>query len=348
MNSFKSRGKIKDKTILFSLVILFLFSLNFISAATIYDEGDCTIYGICEPIVTEYLNVTNYNNISTYNASGNATQFSTSGDKLTLLESWLLDKVIPYIGATKNIDLGVFNLTTTGFGRFRWVDKIESTKPATPPANTLRLYAFDFKGFSVYKYLDDTGMERQLTRDSIFIVKNEIGSTIPIMSAVYDCGSSGNVPLICLARADNLSTMPVIGITIESINDGAFGRVMQVGLLESVNTNAWNEGDILYVSDVQAGNLTTTPPITPNLTQEIGTVLVKGIGEGSIQIVSRALTGDEFGTINSFTVAKNLSVVGSGVFFPDIRKCDDLTTACDNDDTVKIKMPTGLLCCETV
>jgi hypothetical protein len=163
----------------------------------------------------------------------------------------------------------------------------------------VRLYNESIKGFSFLKYLDDGGMKREVLRDSMILVKNTRGSSIAANRIVYATSSEDNIPLVNLAKADSTTTMPAIGVTIESIADGAYGRVMQVGLLEDINTNTFEEGDILFVSDTTAGVPTATAPITPSLTQEIGTVLVKSATAGAIQIISRALTGDEYGTVNN-------------------------------------------------
>jgi hypothetical protein len=199
-----------------------------------------------------------------------------------------------------------------------YIDMLEMTAPATPPTNNLRLYTEAIQGFSFFKYLDDTGMKRQLIRDSMILVKNVRGTTIAASRIVYATGSADGVPTVDTAKADVMATMPAIGVTIESIADGAFGRVMQVGLLENINTSAYSEGDILYVSDSTAGIPTTIAPITPSLTQEIGTVLVVSASTGAIQIIARALTGDEYGTAqNTFYVgdntAGNKSVIFNGV-----------------------------------
>jgi hypothetical protein len=239
-------------------------------------------------------------------ALSTSTWLFNNSNTLDFNETKLNSSYVPYSGAIKNVDLGIYNLTTTGMGQFSYVDKLEITSPGTPPANTLRLSVKDYKGFSVYEFIDDTGMSRRLVRDNVFIGKNTGVSNISAMSAVYDCGSSGNVPSLCLAKSDSISTMPAIGITIEQINTDSFGRVMMVGLLEKINTDSFTEGNTIYVSDTVAGGLTDVAPITPNLTQEMGTVLVKSIGSGSIQIVSRALTGDEYGT------AQNTFVIGNG------------------------------------
>jgi hypothetical protein len=156
----------------------------------------------------------------------------------------------------------------------------------------------DQNDFSVYKYKDSTGMVRQLARDSVFIMKNNDGP-MSAMTAVYDCGSSGagKVPLVCFANASQISTMPAVGLTTEAISNSQFGRIMMVGLLENVNTSLWKEGNILYVSDIVAGGLTNITPVAPHLSQEVGVVLVSHATLGKIQVISRNVEGNEYGTI---------------------------------------------------
>jgi hypothetical protein len=170
-----------------------------------------------------------------------------------------------------------------------YLDMAEITVPAAPAANILRLFVEDTNGFSYFKFIDSTGMQRSLVRDSVILVKNERGTTIAASRIVYASGATGSLPTVDTAKADSLTTMPAIGVTIESIADGAYGRVMQVGMLENVNTSAYNAGDILYVSAATAGVPTTTPPTYPNVRQEIGTVLVDSATVGSIQIVARSI-----------------------------------------------------------
>jgi hypothetical protein len=200
------------------------------------------------------------------------------------------------------------NITTTGLGTFGqlttdYLDMPEIAAPSTPSTNNLRIYTEAIKGFSFLKYLDDTGMKRAFMRDSVIPVKNVRGTAIAASRIVYATGSEDNVPTVDTAKADSLTTMPAIGVTIESIADGAYGRVMQVGLLENINTSAFSEGDVLYVSDSTAGVPTATKPVTPSISQEIGTVLVSDVSVGAIQIVARGITGSEYGTIqNTFSI----------------------------------------------
>lgn len=195
----------------------------------------------------------------------------------------ILDNVQPEGGGTLDI-LRIKNVKT--------LDMVEDVVPATPSANNLRLFVEDFKGFSFFSFIDDTGMVRKIVRDSVFVGKNDTLSSIAVGKLVYANGSSGNVPTIALAKADSATTMPCIGITVEAIASGAFGRIMQVGLLENFDTNAFTEGNIVYVSESTAGGMTVTPPVYPNLRQEMGTVLVKGVGTGAMQVIARPTFND--------------------------------------------------------
>ena len=269
-----------------------------------------------------------WNNMNTINS----TQMQNNGGILNILVSWLNAGWCKLTGCTMlgNIQMGSNNIngsgnfTTTGMGQFAWIDKLAQsigTTPA-PPNNTLRLYVEDFKNFSVYKYQDSGGMVRELIRDSVFIVKRVAASNVSKMSAVYACASTGDgVPVICLAKANSITTMPVIGITIENITSGSYGRIMQVGLLENLDTSSWATGDILYLSPTTFGGLTNVQPVTPNLTQEVGTVLVSSATIGKIQVLVKSLTGNEFGTINNFNVVGNVSAnyfKGNGSLLTDI------------------------------
>jgi hypothetical protein len=137
--------------------------------------------------------------------------------------------------------------------------------------------------------------------DSIFIGVNNTGSTIPAYSAVYAAGNDLD-PLpaaveIALAKADSASTMPCIGVTIESIAAGGYGRVMMAGFLEDVNTSAFSVGDTIFVSATTAGGFVSTRPVGPNIGQEMGTILVDHATLGAAQIVARtATTGNIIGT----------------------------------------------------
>jgi len=181
-------------------------------------------------------------------------------------------------------------LKTTGINPLTaYLDIVEMAPPGNPLPDSARIYAEDSKGFTLLSFRDATGMVRKLVRDSVIIAKNVTGLSIPAMQPVYATGSVGNVPTIAPARANAIGTMPSIGVTLEAIANNAHGRVMQVGLIENVNTNAFNEGNVLFVDAATAGAMTATAPTYPNIRQEIGTVLVKGIGNGALQVIARSM-----------------------------------------------------------
>jgi len=167
------------------------------------------------------------------------------------------------------------------------IDLTEEAVPDVPAADTLRLYAWDFKGFTFPAMKDAGGMVRQLLRDSVFV--GVCGEDIAKGMAVYAFASVGNVPQVKKAKADALATMPSIGIAIETKTTGQFIRIMQVGLLEGVDTSLFAEGNLLYVSKDTAGLLTATAPLYPNIRQDVGTVLVSGVGTGTMQCIARSM-----------------------------------------------------------
>jgi hypothetical protein len=173
-----------------------------------------------------------------------------------------------------------------------YVDIAEQTIPGNPAADTLRLYVEDIHGFPFFSFRDASGMIRKLVRDSVFVGYNDTGSTIVANRAVYAAGTQVDVPKIALAKADSINTMPCIGITTESIADGAYGRVMQVGLLENINTSPLSVGDTIFVSATIAGAGTATAPLYPNIRQEIATVLVDSATVGALQVVARSMTNE--------------------------------------------------------
>jgi len=109
------------------------------------------------------------------------------------------------------------SLNISGGGTFDYVDKIEGVEPATPPANTLRLFVVEQDGFSRYNYKDEYGVTRTINDDEI-IVNNSLEVPIVKNRAVYVNNYSLGIPTVALAKADNISTMPSICITVEDIN----------------------------------------------------------------------------------------------------------------------------------
>lgn len=117
-----------------------------------------------------------------------------------------------------------------------------------------------------------------LARDSRITVTNSSGATIgkgkPVAFGGYN--ATTNQPNIILADADGTGTMPVVGVAVDDIANTGSGDIVLDGLVVGtsgfpLNTSAFAEGDILYVSTT-AGGFVTSPP-TGTWSQQVATVL---------------------------------------------------------------------------
>ena len=96
--------------------------------------------------------------------------------------------------------------------------------------------------------------------------------------AVLD-GASGNLAYVIAARADTPSAMPATFVLNEDLDDEAEGQAIITGLLQGVDTDAFQPGDVVYVG--ATGGYTNVKPTGTNLIQNLGIVLKKHPSNGS-------------------------------------------------------------------
>jgi hypothetical protein len=167
-----------------------------------------------------------------------------------------LDAKVPYSGATDDVDLGEYGIST-GFLQF-------DTTPTNTPATQGALY-WDDSRETVSMIMD--GTIQHIGQDSFFYVKNSTGSTIAKGTGVRFAGTDGASGHIRIDKFLANGTYPstyFMGVTAESIGNGEFGQVMHFGELEGINTNAFSAGSLLYASTSVAGGFQTTVPSAPN------------------------------------------------------------------------------------
>lgn len=118
------------------------------------------------------------------------------------------------------------------------------------------------------------------------IVHTGVNKTDADMSkgqAVYIAGVQGNRLSLTLAQANSESTSTkTFGLLFQDIAKNATGWVVCEGMVEDVNTSAWVEGAVLWLSATTAGNLTTTRPVAPNHGVFVGVVVRSHQINGSI------------------------------------------------------------------
>jgi len=102
--------------------------------------------------------------------------------------------------------------------------------------------------------------------------RNNTLSQINKGQAVRISGAQGQNPTISLAQANAYETTDAIGLAASNIGSNSTGSVIIAGTLTNLDTSAFNNGDILYLSATTAGALQNTDPLRPNWQMQMGYV----------------------------------------------------------------------------
>jgi hypothetical protein len=121
---------------------------------------------------------------------------------------------------------------------------------------------------------------------TLFLVGvNKTGATIQKGAVVYVSGGQGAFPIISLAQANAESTSArTIGITSEAIANNAQGNVVVAGLATKLDTSAYPEGQILYLSPTTPGGYVTSLPTQPFHGVVVGYVTRSNNSNGVIEV----------------------------------------------------------------
>lgn len=123
----------------------------------------------------------------------------------------------------------------------------------------------------------------QLGQELVALAYNDEATTITNGAVVSISGAQGQRPAILEASAaSHTLSEHTIGIATESIASGETGYITTFGLVRNLDTSAWSEGTVLYLSDSVSGGLTSTKPTSPNHNIVIGWVTRSHASSGSI------------------------------------------------------------------
>jgi len=184
--------------------------------------------------------------------------------------------LVPYTGATTDVDLGE-NGISTGFVKF-------DTTPTDIP---------ELQGAMFWDEDDNTvdvilnGYRMKIGEDTFYPVKNQSGSTITKGTNVKfagTVGASGRLLILPFLANGTDPSYVYMGVTAEDILDGEDGKVLWFGRLRGLNTNAFNEGDVLYASTTSAGGFQNTIPTGANNIVQVSAVIKKSTNQGVIFI----------------------------------------------------------------
>jgi len=184
--------------------------------------------------------------------------------------------LVPYTGATTDVDLGEKGIST-GFVKF-------DTTPTDIPEEQGAMF-WDEDDNTVDVILN--GYRMKIGEDTFYPVKNQSGSTILKGTNVKfagTVGASGRLLILPFLANGTDPSYVYMGVTAENIANGEDGKVLWFGRLRGLNTNAFNEGDILYASTTSAGGFQTAIPTGANNIVQVSAVITKSINQGVIFI----------------------------------------------------------------
>jgi hypothetical protein len=160
---------------------------------------------------------------------------------------------------------------------------------------------------------DGSNWVNQLQNHTFLYAKAD--ETISKGDVVYASGNVGNNTfLIRKAQANSSSTMPALGVAYQDLAENAQGLIVTFGRADGIDTDNFQEGETVYVSNVTAGALSNVKPYAgTDFIQNIGLVVkghpstgivsVTGVGRSN-DIPNAPIVADE-GDINYVYVNDN-------------------------------------------
>lgn len=134
-------------------------------------------------------------------------------------------------------------------------------------------------------------------------VYNPSATSMTVMQVVRQSGSSGTRLSVQLALADSdVTSATSIGVICQTITSHGEGFIQMAGLLQGVNTMAFEEGDTLWLSATTPGLITSTRPTAPNHSVRIGYCIKKSAGAGIILV--DILNGFEIGELHDVLITE--------------------------------------------
>jgi len=190
---------------------------------------------------------------------------------------------------------------------------------------------------------------QHIGEDSYFYIK--ASSAITKGQLIMFTGAVGASGVLTGAPSTGVTNPQyIMGVAAESIALNGFGLVQWFGELTNVNTNSFNEGDILYYDSAVTGGLTNVYP-TSGIIVQVAAVAKKSAGGGVIYIrvsVTQRLTAgtaisvSQNGTGTSITnTGVTSAVAGTGISVSGATGAVTITNIAP-DQTVAITAGTGI------
>ncbi len=184
-----------------------------------------------------------------------------------------LSGYVPYTGATQNVDLTPYGLTT---------DFVEFDLNPVSGAGAGKI-VYDGQTGSLTYLLNNSNVPSHIGQTLHAYVHNAEAVQINKGEAVYLFAATGNKASVKLAyNTSDATSAKTFGLAAEDISAHGQGMVITVGQLQGVNMAAYSEGDTLYLG-ATAGSLTNVKPYAPDHLVYIG-IVEKANANGEIYV----------------------------------------------------------------
>lgn len=188
---------------------------------------------------------------------------------------------VPYTGATANVDLGEYGISSGYF------------QADLTPTNTLQVGRMQWNSTdgTMDLRLMGNNVTLQIGQEQVARVVNGTGGNLleSNYQAVKIIGAQGQRLQVGLARADNDdNSKDTLGLVTENINNNQEGFITVSGLVNEINTTGslqgetWTDGDTLYLSGSTFGAITNVKPSAPTHTVIVGFVVYAHQNHGKI------------------------------------------------------------------
>ena len=220
--------------------------------------------------------------------------------------------LVPYTGATQDVNLGEFGLQT---GNIEF-----DLTPTNAPTAVGSMVWNDTAGTLDLK-LKGGAVTLQIGQETVARVVNKTATNITLLESNYQAvrvtGAQGQRPKVDLAQGNNdLNSTTTLGLVTETILNNQEGFITTSGQVQQINTTGslqgetWTDGDVLYLSGTVAGRITNIKPIAPIHTVIIGFVEYAHINQGKIFVkVDNGYELDELHNVSAATPNNNEALV---------------------------------------
>lgn len=189
----------------------------------------------------------------------------------------------------------------------------------TAPTYQTGLLYFDTTEDALSFYSNDANVTLNIGQEQFIRVMNSTGASIANGVPVYISGQTTGTPNITLSINTTQVGSQAVGLTTETIANGAMGYVTTQGKVRNFDTSAFAAGATVYVG-ATAGSLTSTIPTQSATTfiTRIGTVLVSNATTGVILVNPEAapLVTAQSATSDLGTVLSNAGLRTAGAAYP--------------------------------